>query len=149
VAAPRGFELRYIEPGTPAYELAREVRYEALYSEWELPRSLVEDTDGRTYRHLAAFAGERLVGYARIHLDGGESKIFQVSVTGDWRGRGVARALMDELIGLARSHGRTEVVLDAREHVLGVYEKLGFVVAGERFISPRTGTPHWPMRLEL
>jgi len=147
--AAHAWELRYIEPGTLEYMEAKEIRYDALYRELGLPRDLVEDTDGRTYRHLAAIADQAIVGYARIHLDGGASRIFQVTVRSDWRGRGVARSLMQELIGLARSEGRTEVGLDARAHVVGMYEALGFVIEGPQFLSARTHTPHFSMKLAL
>lgn len=143
------FELRYIAPGMSEYEQAKEIRYECLYGEWNLPRALVEDTDGRTYTHLAAFIDGEIVGYARLHLQGGDSKLFQVCVTERWRGHGIARALVMELIGLARRKGRRQVYLDARAHVIGMYEKLGFVVEGEEFLSPRTGTPHRVMRMQI
>lgn len=143
------FELRYIEPGTPEYAEAAEVRYEALYRDLGLGRELIADTDGRTYHHLAAFADGRVIGFARIHLERGESRIFQVSVTRRWRRHGVATAMVRELMRLARAEGRTEVTLDARVEAIALYEKLGFVVDGEEFLSPRTGTPHRPMRVPL
>lgn len=147
--AAQTWDLLYIEPGTPEYAEAKELRYDALYGDLGLPYELVEDTDGRTYRHLAAMAEGRIVGYARIHLDGGASRIFQVTVARDWRRRGVALSLMRELIGLARSEGRAQVDLDARAHVVSLYEGLGFVVCGAEFLSPRTNTPHFPMTLTL
>jgi len=144
------FELRAIEPGTPEYAQAAELRYDALYSEWNLPRSLIDDTDGRTYRHIAAFDLEgRVIGYARIWLDQGESKIFQVTVDRAWRQCGVGAALVRELMRMAARAGRSEVVLDARTHVIGFYERLGFVAEGDEFLSPRTGTPHRAMRAPL
>ncbi len=108
----RGVDVRYIEPGTPEYAQAKEVRYRELYSDLGLPRSLVEDTDGRTYLHLAAFKKGQVVGYARLHLERGESKVFQVCVDRRHQGRGIARALMLELIdsrpqrGSDRDHAR-------------------------------------------
>lgn len=143
------FELRYIAPGTPEYLQAKEIRYECLYGELSLPRGLVEDTDGRTYAHLAAFIDDAVVGYARLHLQGGDSRIYQVCVTERWRNHGIARALVLELIGLAHRQGRNQVYLDARTHVIGMYERLGFIAEGDEFMSPRTGTPHRAMRLVI
>ena len=135
--------VREIEPGTPEYAEATEVRYEALYREWGLPRALVADTDGRTYRHVAAFDDTgRLVGYGRVWLEGGESKIFQVSVVSDRQGAGIGATLVEALVEMAAGAGRTEVVLDARAHVVPFYEKQGFAAEGDEFISGRTGTPH-------
>ena len=145
-----GFRLAFIDLGTPEYEEAAEIRYDALYADLGLPRALIADTDGRTYRHLAAFDTDgRIVGYARIWLEDGHSQIFQVSVSSAWRGRNVGATLVRELVALAASLGRPEVTLDARAHVIGFYEQLGFQPYGEEFLSARTGTPHRAMRLTL
>lgn len=144
-----GVEVRRIFPDTPEYEEAAEVRWEGLYEPWDLPRHLIADTDGRTYVHVAAFADGRVVGYGRILLDGGQSKIFQLAVTTPWRDKGVGSAVMRALVEHARRAGRREVVLDARRYAIGFYETLGFVAEGPEFISGRTGTPHRVMRLKL
>ena len=142
-------ELRFIVPTDPEYALAAELRYDTLYAGWGLPRELIADVDGREYRHLIAVDDGRVIGYARMWLADGHSQVFQVAVAADMRNRGVGVALMRELIDVARREGRAEVVLDAREHVCGFYEKLGFEPAGAVFRSSRTGTPHIPMRLKL
>ena len=142
-------ELRYIEPGTPQYAEAAELRYRTMYAEWDVPRERLADTDGRTYLHLAAFSADRIVGYGRLHLEGGESKIYQVCVDPAWRGRGVARRLVEALADRARVEGRAEVELDARRHVIGFYEKLGFVAEGAEFPKGATGLPHRVMRRSL
>jgi ribosomal protein S18 acetylase RimI-like enzyme len=141
--------VREIEPGTLEYEQAAELRYDALYREWGLPRTLIADTDGRTYRHVAAFEGPRVIGYGRIWLEDGESKIFQVCVAADRQSEGIGAAIVEELAGLARTAGRVEITLDARVHAIGFYERLGFCAEGEEFISGRTGTPHRHMRRSL
>lgn len=140
-----GVELRFIERDDPLYAAATELRYEALYSEWGLPRSLVEDADGREYRHIVAVLADRVVGYARLRLEAGDSKILQVCVAPDMRRRGVARALMTVLEEEARRAGRAETYLDARIHVVDVYRRLGYVPTGGPFTSPRTGTLHQEM----
>jgi predicted GNAT family N-acyltransferase len=143
------FVVREIEPGMSEYQQAAELRYDALYREWGLPRTLIEDTDGRTYRHVAAFDGERLVGYARLWLEDGESKIFQLAVANDRQGEGIGELLVDTLLEWARDAGRTEVELDARVHVVGYYERLGFTVESDVFIAGRARTPHRRMRRSL
>ena len=138
--------MRYIDFQAPAYAEATELRYEALYAEWDLPRSLVDDSNPAEYRHLVATDGEAVVGYARIRLVDGDGKILQLCVAEEQQGRGLATAMMMELMRLARSEGRGDVYLDAREHVIAYYRKLGFVPEGDVFLSPRTGTPHQVMR---
>jgi predicted GNAT family N-acyltransferase len=147
--AERVFVVREIDPGMSEYEQAAEVRYDALYREWGLPRTLIEDTDGRTYRHAAVFDGERLVGYARLWLEDGESKVFQLAVANDRQGEGIGALLVDTLLEWAREAGRTKVELDARVHVVGYYERLGFTAEGDVFIAGRARTPHRRMRRSL
>ncbi len=135
-----GFELRYIGVDDPAYVEAKEVRYACLYGEWGLPRELVEDTDGRVYEHLIAEEDGRVVGYARIHLENGASQVYQLCVTSEMRGQGIAVALMVELMDRARREGRADVRLDAREHVIGSTSSSGFA-ARARSSSRRALTP--------
>jgi ribosomal protein S18 acetylase RimI-like enzyme len=156
VAEPAGlgsyapFRVLAIATVDPRYEAAREVRYRVLYAPWDLPRELVEDTDGHEYVHFAAVDAEGVViGYARLHLESGESKAYQVAVEESWRGRGIGRALMDAVARRARAEGRDFLVLDARERAVGFYLRLGYSVEGETFISGRTGTPHRRMRRTL
>lgn len=143
------FEVHSIGTDSAEYLEAREVRYDALYRELGLPRSLIEDVDGRVYQHLVAVNEGAVVGYARLHLEGGSSKVFQVAVAESMRGQGIATALMDRLEMIARAHGRDEITLDARAHAIGFYERLGYRVQGEVFLSERTGTPHSFMRKSL
>lgn len=146
---PSHVTVREIAPGTPEYAEAKRLRYDALYREWELPRSLVEDTDGRTYHHIAAFDSTRIVGYARLHLEDDACQIYQVAVARDRRGEGIGALLVLTLIDVAREAGCPEAFLDSRSHVISFYEHLGFEVCGEEFISARTGTPHRRMKRML
>jgi predicted GNAT family N-acyltransferase len=139
-----------IAVGDPRYAKARELRYDVLYRRLDLPPSLVDDTDGRAFEHFIAIDAEsRVVGYARLHLEGGESKVYQMAVEQDRRGQGIGTALMGAALARARAAGRDFVELDAREHAIGFYERLGFEVASDEFLSGRTGTPHHLMRKAL
>jgi GNAT superfamily N-acetyltransferase len=146
-SADGGLRIIEIEPGTPRYAQAKELRYQALYAAWSLPRELVEDTDGRTYRHVAALSGDDLVGYGRIHMEASPPHVYQVCVSAVLRRHGVGTALMEALLGMARDGGACEVTLDARVLAIGFYERLGFTAFGPEFLSGRTHTPHRKMRL--
>ena len=141
------FRVLTIATVDPRYEAARDVRYRVLYAPWDLSRDLVEDTDGHEYVHFVAVDNDgTVVGYARLHLEAGESQAYQVAVDEARRGRGIGRALMDAVARRARAEGRDFLVLDARERALGFYRRLGYTAEGETFISGRTGTPHRRMR---
>jgi ribosomal protein S18 acetylase RimI-like enzyme len=145
----KDFVLREIAPGTPEYVQAEEVRYRCLYADWNLSRDLVADTDGRTYRHVAAFDGDRVVGYGRVWLQDGHSKIFQLVVGAPYRRKGVGSAIVEKLALMAVAEGRDFVELDARDTAIQFYSALGFEVSGPEFLSPRTNTPHRAMRRRL
>ncbi len=141
--------IRRIEPGTPEYAQANEVRYETLYRHLGLPRRVVEDSDTGEHVNFAAFCDDSLIGFARLRLEDGDSTISQVAVSNEFRGRGIGRALTMELAKRARAAGRGDVKLKARVEVIAFYERLGFVTEGEEFLSERTGTPHKHMRRSL
>jgi predicted GNAT family N-acyltransferase len=144
------FAVVTVSTDDPRYALARELRYGVLYAPWDLSRELIEDTDGRVYVHaIVEDDAGAVIGYARLHLEAGESKVYQVAVADDWRGRGVGRELMTWAAAKAREEGRDFVELDARETAIGFYERLGYTVVGDSFLSGRTGTPHRRMRRSL
>ena len=142
---PHDLEIIEIETDSGLYVLAKEVRFQALYAEMGLPRTLVEDADVKAYRHLIAIADAEVVGYGRIRMIENPPKIFQVCIAEAHRNRGIGAALVRMLEEIARSDGCTDVVLDARSHVIGFYELLGYAVFGSEFLSERTHTPHRKM----
>jgi GNAT superfamily N-acetyltransferase len=96
---------------------------------------------------LAADAGERvvlgamhdgqLVGTVTLHLDcppnqPHRGEIAKMMTRVKWRGRGIARALLEEAERIARERGRTLLTLDtaADEGAAPLYEKLGYTRAG-------------------
>jgi ribosomal protein S18 acetylase RimI-like enzyme len=86
---------------------------------------------------LGAFAGEPLVGTVSLLLDcppnqPHRAEIAKMMTRPSHRGRGVATALMRAAEGLAIERARTLLTLDtaAEEGASGLYEKLGFTLAG-------------------
>jgi len=88
---------------------------------------------------LGAIADDRLVGMAGFFQDEGaksrhKGRIWGVYVTEEWRGKGIARVLLSEIIERARAKPELEQLLlavaagqDAAKHL---YESLGFEVYG-------------------
>jgi predicted GNAT family N-acyltransferase len=147
---PSGVRVVGIREDDPRYAEARRLRYDCLYRPLGLAWGLVEDTDGRSFEHFVALGSDgRVLGYARLHLEDGESKVYQVVAAQEARSRGIGRALMDAAADRARDEGRHHIELDARVDALGFYERLGFTGEGETFLSARTGTPHRRMRRAL
>ena len=80
-----------------------------------------------------AFAGDDIVGYV-LSYDGGPGRlsIGQVGTAASWRRRGVASALLAEVLGAAGRSGCTTAALDADTGnptgAAGIYAKAGFVI---------------------
>ncbi|MDX8524092.1 GNAT family N-acetyltransferase [Mesorhizobium sp. MSK_1335] len=87
---------------------------------------------------LGAWQGEALAGTVTLLLDfpanqPHRAEIAKLMTGRDHRGRGVATRLMRAAENLAVEKGRTLLVLDtaSEDGAAGLYEKLGFTLAGE------------------
>jgi ribosomal protein S18 acetylase RimI-like enzyme len=88
---------------------------------------------------LGAIASDRLVGMAGFYQEDGtknrhKGRIWGVYVTQDWRGKGIARVLLSEIIERARAKPEVEQLLLAvavgQDSAKQLYESLGFEVYG-------------------
>jgi ribosomal protein S18 acetylase RimI-like enzyme len=88
---------------------------------------------------LGAIANDHLVGMAGFYQDEGaknrhKGRIWGVYVTQEWRGKGIARVLLSEIIERARAKPEVEQLLLAvavgQDRAKGLYESLGFEVYG-------------------
>ncbi|HEX7134888.1 MAG TPA: GNAT family N-acetyltransferase [Iamia sp.] len=64
------------------------------------------------------------------------------------RGQGVGRRALDAAVAHVRADGAVLVWCNARDVALSFYERAGFVVEGDGFVTER-GIPHHPMALDL
>lgn len=100
------------------------------YDEWA--RLSVERSTFRPHASTLAYAGEELVG-AVIALDLPETEegyVEQLAVRADHRGKGVARAMLDDTCAAFQRLGRRDCILwtHSGTGALGMYERLGMRV---------------------
>lgn len=84
---------------------------------------------------LLAELDGRIVGFASVTDIQGDGEVNNVAVEPEFRGRGIAKALMTELIRQGEAMGITAFTLEVRTGnaaAIHVYESLGFVSAGIR-----------------
>jgi predicted GNAT family N-acyltransferase len=98
------------------------------------------DADDDTATHLLAVAGDMPVGTGRIVFHPDHAKIGRMAVLKEWRRRGVGRALMDVLTGIAAERAVPRLVLHAQVHAIPFYEAMGFRVVSAEF--EEAGIPH-------
>ncbi len=106
--------------------------------EQNVPVALERDEHDPVCDHLLAQDRRgRGIGTGRLLADG---HIGRLAVLAPWRGRGVGRALMLQLMERARRRGFGHVELSAQTHALAFYQSLGFVAEGE--VYQEAGLPH-------
>ncbi len=121
------------------------VRQRVFVEEQGVPEEMEWDRhDSRCHHWLAEIPDTSPVGTVRMTPEG---HVGRLSVLAEWRGHGIAHALMQALLERARRDGHRRLQLDAQLHAIGLYEKLGFVVHGQVFFD--AGLPHRRMTLDL
>jgi GNAT superfamily N-acetyltransferase len=101
------------------------------------------DLTVREGRTRVAVADDRIAGFATWLSAGDIFEIEDLFVDPERMGHGIGRALVLDLIAIARGHGAGRVEVTANQHALAFYERVGFVVDGDvetRFgPAPRMG----------
>lgn len=103
--------------------------------------------------YIAARADGGLVGYAGITRLGRrapfEYEVHTIGVDPAWRGRGIGRRLLDDLLAFADGGVVFLEVRTDNEAAIGLYESAGFVRMGVRKrYYPGSGADAYTMRLE-
>ena len=86
-------------------------------------------------KYTGAFIGGKLAGYAGMQIVLDEGHITNIAVAPEMRRRGIADALMGELLSDAAGRGLAFATLEVREGNIparSLYEKYGFAVVGRR-----------------
>jgi GNAT superfamily N-acetyltransferase len=129
-----GILIRDAVPGDMA-ALRGVFRRSALSNDGDRPNLLANpevlefpDRAVREGRTRAAVAGRVIVGFASWLGAGDAVEIEDLFVDPGWMRLGIGRALVLDLIAIARGHGIDRVEVTANQHALAFYEKAGFVV---------------------
>ncbi len=102
------------------------------------------DRDDRTV-HMWIPGDDGMAAYLRVTkqdaTEGGAGRAFgRVAVHADRRHEGLAKRLIQEVL---ERFGHEPLTIHSQEYVMGLYEKFGFEVVGERFVE--AGLPHFTM----
>lgn len=106
----------------------------------------------RNRKYLVAHEQGKIVGYAGIALAGDVADIHNIAVIPEFRGRGIASHLLDELEAWATTKGATALMLEIREgnvEAFPLYQKRGFSVISRRDNYYGTGIHALIMRKEI
>lgn len=120
------------------------LRREVFIREQKVPEADEFDSYDLTATHVVAMVGGDVAGVLRILFLPEHVKIGRVAVGRDWRGQGIASAMMRFAMDHARDRGESRFYLTAQVDKLTLYEKLGYVAFGEVFQDG--GMPHLAMK---
>ena len=116
------------------------IRYEVFVDEQNVPEELeIDGLDGEA-KHVLAFVDGVPIGTGRILDDG---HIGRVAVLKDYRGFGIGKLIMKELIKWAQDITLKKVWLSSQWHAHSFYLDLGFACVGE--IYKEAGINHIKM----
>lgn len=104
-------------------------------SPWPLAAFAQEMRDNPVARYVVAIKGERVVGFAGVHIILDEGHITNVAVLKEARGFGIGRALMSALMQYAANLGARYLTLEVRAGnavAIALYASLGFVKVSVR-----------------
>jgi len=97
------------------------------------------DAAVREGRTRVAVAGGRVVGFATLLVKETSAEVEDLFVDPDWMRRGVGRALVEDIAGVAGSMGWPFIEVDANPHAVGFYSRVGFVAVGLAAVEYGTG----------
>jgi ribosomal-protein-alanine N-acetyltransferase len=116
------------------------------------PASVVSELTGDGRRAVVAVDGDELVGYAITLGSGDLMDLQRIAVTSGWRRRGVARALLADVLTSAGEAGAARMLLEVSADnagAIGFYRRAGFVEIDRRRRYYRDGTDAVVMALDL
>lgn len=124
--------IRFAERGD--VDAIEQIAQQSCKNPWNY-QQLHEELDfDFTYLYCAELDGE-VVGFADMHIAGGDAHINEIAVRGVYRRRGIGDRLMHACIEEAMRQECGVLTLEVREKNLparGLYESLGFSIVGVR-----------------
>lgn len=104
------------------------LRWKVLRQPWNQPLGTERDALEDQAKHFAAFQEANIIGVGRLdHIDLNVRQIRFMAVEPICQSKGIGTSLMNAMETKAWNLGAKEIILHARAHALGFYEKLGYV----------------------
>ena len=98
-------------------------------------KSIAESMSHEPWSFFVAVCDRKIVGYGGVYLILDEGQISNIAVLPAFRGKGIGRAILDEIGSYCRSMECEKITLELRKSnsVAGaLYKSYGFVAVGER-----------------
>lgn len=145
---PSQTSIREIVHGSPKYEEVCHARDRILRRPLGLKLSEADRHGEAAQRHFILESdGELLGGVIARTWTQRLVQLRQMWIEDDHAGRGLGRRLLEDVARRLETEGAEQLILHARQPVLGFYRKCGFREEGPEFLE--IGIPHRKMRRHL
>ena len=140
--------LKIVDHGSQEYREIVRLREDVLRRPLGLTLEEDELETERPHIHIGAFEEDQLLGCCMLVRETDHTvRLRQMSVMDTLQGKGVGRALMNFAENIARDQGYKHLIMHARKHAIGFYEKMGYKVTSTEFTE--VSIPHVVMEKSL
>ncbi|WP_283679439.1 GNAT family N-acetyltransferase [Lentilactobacillus sp. Marseille-Q4993] len=126
------------------YKDARMIRRVVFIEEQSVPEELEFDGSDGSATHFVAYENGQPAATARATVEGDSVHIQRVSTMKNFRGQGIAKAVLQTILADPRFRDVGKFHLGAQETAIGFYKKLGFRVTSDPFME--AGIRHREMK---
>lgn len=123
---------------------AKFIRKQVFIIEQNIPEEEEWDDQDMISDHFVVYDQDQPIATARLLQN---NSVGRVAVLKAYRGQGIGRMIMLEIIQLAHQQDRTFLQLSSQVHAISFYEKLGFSIQGDAY--DECGIPHIKMQLVI
>lgn len=123
---------------------AKLIRKQVFIIEQNIPEEEEWDDQDMISDHFVVYDQDQPIATARLLQN---NSVGRVAVLKTYRGQGIGRMIMLEIIQLAHQQDRTFLQLSSQVHAISFYEKLGFSIQGDAY--DECGIPHIKMQLVI
>jgi N-acetylglutamate synthase-like GNAT family acetyltransferase len=104
------------------------LRYDVLRAPWGQATGSEQTPDENLHQHFAYFTAEnQIIGVGRLdRITAQTTQIRFMAVADDQQGKGIGKALMEEMESVSKELGIQKIILHAREVALPFYQQLGY-----------------------
>ena len=123
---------------------AKFIRKQVFIIEQNIPEEEEWDDQDMISDHFVVYDQDQPIATARLLQN---NSVGRVAVLKAYRGQGIGRMIMLEIIQQAHQQDRKFLHLSSQVHAISFYEKLGFSIQGDAY--DECGIPHIKMQLVI
>ncbi len=123
---------------------AKLIRELVFISEQNIPEQDEWDDQDAISQHFVVYDQNQPIATARLLAN---NSVGRVAVLKAYRGQGIGRLIMLEIIAYAQAQKRPSLQLSSQVHAVSFYEKLGFSIQGDEY--DECGIPHIEMVMPI